>query len=87
MTTREILRRDHARKARQREERQGRRILRLPEVQTKTGKARASIYEGVEAGTFPKPISLGKRAVGWIEDEIDSWIDARVAERDAREEV
>ena len=87
MTTSEILRRDRARKARQREERQGRRILRLPEVQTKTGKARASIYEGVEDGTFPKPIPLGKRAVGWLEDEVDDWIDACAAKRDAREAV
>jgi prophage regulatory protein len=83
VTTSEILRCDRARKARRREERQGRRILRLPEVQNRTGKSRSSVYEDVEAGTFPKPIPLGKRAVGWIEDEIDSWIDTRVAERDA----
>ena len=87
VTTSEILQRDRARKARQREERQGRRILRLPQVQTKTGKARASIYEGVEAGTFPKPVPLGRRAVGWLEDEVDDWIDACAAKRDAREAV
>jgi prophage regulatory protein len=87
VTTSEILQRDRARKARQREERQGRRILRLRQVQTKTGKSRSSVYEDVEAGTFPKPIPLGKRAVGWLEDEVDDWIDACAAKRDAGEAV
>ncbi len=47
-------------------------FLRLPEVQARTGKSRSAIYEGVKNSTFPKPIKLGPRAVGWIEVEIEA---------------
>lgn len=54
-------------------------ILRLPTVKARTGLSRSSIYLRISEGTFPKPISLGgKRAVGWIEDEISAWIDERI---------
>jgi prophage regulatory protein len=61
-----------------------RRILRLPEVEAATGKKRSAIYDGIADGTFPKPVPLGERAVGWIEDEILQWQEARIAERDAK---
>jgi prophage regulatory protein len=61
-----------------------RRILRLPEVEAATGKKRSAIYDGIADGTFPKPVPLGERAVGWIEDEVAAWQDARIAERDAK---
>ncbi len=49
-------------------------FLRLPEVQIRTGKSRSTIYQGVNDGTFPKPIKLGgPRAVGWIEAEIEAY--------------
>ena len=47
-------------------------FLKLPEVLVRTGKSRSSIYQGVNKGTFPKPIKLGPRAVGWIEAEIEA---------------
>jgi prophage regulatory protein len=59
-----------------------RRILRLPEVEAATGKKRSAIYDGIADGTFPKPVPLGERAVGWIESEILAWQEARIAERD-----
>ena len=31
-------------------------------------------------GRFPRPVSLGSRAVGWIEAEVDEWIRERIAE-------
>jgi len=34
-------------------------------------------------GLFPRPINLGKRAVGWSVDELDAWDIARAADRDA----
>ncbi len=49
-------------------------ILRLPAVKARTGLARSTIYLRVKQGTFPKPISLGARAVGWIERELDQWL-------------
>jgi prophage regulatory protein len=48
------------------------RFLKLPEVRTRTGKSRSAIYQGVKDGTFPKPVKLGRRAVGWIEAEIEA---------------
>ncbi len=54
------------------------RILRLPEVISRVGLRRASIYLHISKGSFPKPISLGARAVGWLESEIDGWIAARI---------
>lgn len=55
-------------------------ILRRPQVQARTGLSRSTIYERVSRGTFPAPVKLGARAVGWIESELDDWVRARVAE-------
>ena len=53
-------------------------ILKLPVACERTGKSRSSIYQGIADGTFPRPIKLGPRSVGWLEDEIDAWIQQRV---------
>lgn len=58
-------------------------ILRRPEVQKRTGRSRSAIYAGMADGTFPLPIKLGPRAVGWLESEIIAWMEARKAQRDA----
>ncbi|MDF2143142.1 AlpA family transcriptional regulator [Paenirhodobacter sp. CAU 1674] len=58
-------------------------ILRRPEVQSRTGLGRSTIYAMMTAGTFPKPIKLGAKAVGWPESEIAAWLEGRKAERDA----
>ena len=39
-------------------------ILRLPDVKRSTGLSRSTIYQRITRGTFPKPVSLGGRAVG-----------------------
>jgi prophage regulatory protein len=54
-------------------------ILRLPNVKSHTGLSRSSIYLRVSQGTFPKPISLGGRAVGWLEADVIGWVTLRVA--------
>ena len=56
-------------------------ILRRPEVQNRTGLSRSTIYAMMATGTFPKPIPLGLRAVGWAESEIASWLESRKAKR------
>ena len=53
-------------------------ILRLPQVIARTGLSKSSIYAKVAAGEFPEPISLGARAVGWISDEVQAYLVARV---------
>jgi len=53
-------------------------VIRLPEVKARTGISRASIYSFEKQNKFPKRVKLGSRAVGWIESEIEAWIEARV---------
>jgi len=55
------------------------RIIRMPEVCRKTGKGKSGIYADIAAGRFPAPIKIGKRASGWVEEEIEQWIDVRIA--------
>ena len=52
-------------------------VLRLPQVKARTGLSRSSIYAAVKLGTFPAPIALGERAVGWLDSTIDDWITTR----------
>lgn len=60
----------------------GNRLLRRPDVERKTGKSRAAIYEAIRAGTFPSPVPIGTNSVAWLEEEIDRWIAERLIERD-----
>ena len=38
------------------------------------GISRSTIYRMMHVGEFPRPIKLGRRAVGWREDEIEQWL-------------
>ena len=68
------------------------RFIRLPEVLTRTGYGRTTIYRKMEDGSFPRSVKLDgppkdpnvfdSRAVAWIEYEVDQWIDSRIEERD-----
>jgi prophage regulatory protein len=58
----------------------GTRILRRRQVEALTGLKRSTIYEHMSAGTFPKPIRLGLRSVGWLAHEVEGWIAARIAD-------
>ena len=53
-------------------------FLRRKDVQNRTGLARSTIYLYVQQGSFPKPVTLGRRAVGWLESEVSAWITERV---------
>lgn len=53
-------------------------ILRLPQVMARTGLSRSTIYLRISQGRFPRPISLGPRAVGWIKEEIDQWLEEQI---------
>ena len=69
------------------------RFIRLPEVMSRTGYGRTSIYRKMEDGSFPKSLKLGgppldtcvfdSRAIAWIEEEVDQWIESRIEERDS----
>jgi len=55
-------------------------ILRLPEVMKNTGLARSTIYKMVAAKNFPVQISLGVKSVGWLESDIQNWIQDRISQ-------
>ena len=59
-------------------------LERLPRVKARTGLGRSEIYRRIAADKFPAPIKLGERASAWNAAEIDSWILARIAARDAK---
>ena len=69
------------------------RFIRLPEVLSRTRYGRTSIYRKMEDGSFPKSVKLGgppkdpsifdSRAVAWIEDEVEQWIESRIEERNS----
>jgi len=54
-------------------------ILRRREVEARTGLSRSTIYLRVAERSFPSPISLGGRAVGWVEDEVEAWLQQQLA--------
>lgn len=60
-------------------------ILRRRQVEARTGFSRSAVYERINPlsprydPAFPKPIKLGAKAVGWLESEIDSWIESRIS--------
>lgn len=49
-------------------------VLRRKQVERVVGLSRSTIYERIQAGTFPKPISLGGRAVGWRASDIEAFL-------------
>ena len=58
-------------------------ILRLPQVILLTGLSRSAIYDMIAKGDFPKQLKLTSRSSGWVEAEVQSWINGRIADRDA----
>ena len=68
------------------------RFIRLPEVMNRTGYGRTSIYRKMEDGSFPRCVKLGGpledtnafdcRAIAWIEEEVDQWMESMIEERD-----
>jgi prophage regulatory protein len=54
-------------------------FIRLPEVKNKTGLSRSSIYLRMSNGEFPRSISLGSRAIAWLDADIEQWLDERIA--------
>ena len=57
-------------------------ILRLKEIERRTGLRRERLRELENAGSFPRRVRLSQRACGWVESEVDAWVRARIAERD-----
>lgn len=58
-------------------------VLKLNAVMEKTGLGRTKVYELQAAGKFPRSISLDSRSVGWLESEVEEWIQERLDARNA----
>jgi prophage regulatory protein len=54
-------------------------LLTFAHVSARVALKRTSIYAGIAAGTFPAPVKVGSRSL-WVESEIDTWIEQRIAE-------
>jgi prophage regulatory protein len=59
-------------------------VLRMEEVMMRTGLSRSMIYKLQAANEFPTSIKLGERAVGWIEADVDEWLDSKGTGRNIR---
>lgn len=56
------------------------RLIRRAEVIARVGLCRASIYNRMNAGEFPRPIPIGGGRVAWLESDIDTWITEKLSE-------
>ena len=55
------------------------RLIRLKEVMDQTALSRSAVYRKMNEGSFPQSVSLGDRAVAWVESEVQDWIAQRIA--------
>ena len=56
---------------------EGTRLVRLPEVTRFTGADKATIYNWMKDGKFPRPLRLGRRAVAWAYSDLKKWLESR----------
>lgn len=56
-------------------------LLRLKQVQEKTGLKRTQIYLYMKTDDFPHSIKIGPASVAWLESEIDDWISLKMNSR------
>ena len=54
-------------------------IVRRKQAEAATGYSRSTIYLRITQGLWPRPVSLGARAVGWLASEIEALNAARIA--------
>lgn len=55
------------------------RIIRLRDVMAITGLSRSTLYQYIKSGIFPAQIKLGMRCVGWIEQDVQQWIQDKMS--------
>ena len=62
-------------------------LLRLPQVIEIVGLSKSSIYAKIKDGTFPPPIHISNRAIGWLDSVIEEWIEQRINESNSQSKV
>lgn len=60
------------------EKRDSLKVLRIAALEEKIGRKKSWIYAAVRAGTFPAPITLGGRAIGWLSADVDDWLEQQI---------
>ena len=66
-------------------------VLRMHDVSEKIGLRRSALYNKLNSRSsgfdpsFPRPIRISARAVGWLDSEVDAWVASRARERDGKE--
>lgn len=58
-------------------------LIRLSEVQKRTGYSKAWIYRLLKEKRFPQSVKIRSRSIAFVESEVDEWINQRIEERDA----
>jgi prophage regulatory protein len=59
-------------------------MLRLRDVEECVGFSRSALYRAMDDDGFPRPVRIGRRAVAWVEAEVQAWLDAKLAAREGR---
>lgn len=57
------------------------RFLRMSQVEEKIGLCKRTIWRKIKAESFPSPVPLGDNSVGFVESEIEEWMQTRIAAR------
>lgn len=63
----------------------GLQLLRRPQVEAMTGLPKSTLYDYLQAGTFPAPVKLSARSVAWRLSEVEAWIESRQSARTPKE--
>ncbi len=58
-------------------------VWRKREVLQQVGLSNTTLYKRINAGDFPKPVSLGGKAVGWLAADVTAWLNDKIKARDA----
>ena len=56
-------------------------LLRIGEVLRLCGLSRTTLYREIKLHNFPAPVRLSARSVGWLQEDVAQWLDARIAQR------
>lgn len=58
-----------------------RKLIRRRSVMERVPFSKASLYRLIKLGQFPKPYPLDEkgRSVAWLEEEVDAWIEQKIA--------
>jgi len=50
-------------------------LIRRHQLEANLGISRSTIYQMMASGEFPKPLRIGRRAVGWRVEDIEKWLE------------